>query len=197
MMSRSFTVQILLILVAVMILVFFIKPTVEEIRSIQDKHVVYEQETVRIQGVNDVLNSHIATIEAVSLTDTQALERYIPTQLDEVSVLRDLQTILDMQGVVTDTLAYVGPVDLATSDETGEVVAGVVPAGDFSIDITVSYPQLKDLLAAFEINAYPLEVMELAIDPIEADILNVKMQLRAYALTVKSDDSAELSANNE
>ena len=90
----SYLTQLVMIAIAITIGLLYIKPTVMVIRDTQDKIDNYETETANVSSVNDLLRSKLSQIAGVSITDSDELKRFIPDNLDEVNVLKDIQNIM-------------------------------------------------------------------------------------------------------
>ncbi len=192
MITNSPIIQLFMVILAVAIVLLYIQPTVEAIRATQDQTAVYQNELDRVTAVNDMLQRHINTINTLPLSDVQALERYIPTTIDEIAVMRDLRLLVSEVGITLTSLEYGGPVTPAAGEEvagTGAAPsAALVPLG-FSLGVETTYDGLKNLLRALEINNYQLTIMSADIAPGEDDLLLVALELVAYALEAPGSDA--------
>lgn len=191
MITNSPIIQLFMVILAVAIVLLYIQPTVEAIRATQDQTAVYQSELDRVTAVNDMLQRHINTINTLPLSDVQALERYIPTTIDEIAVMRDLRLLVSEVGINLTTLKYGGPVTPTAGEEvtgTGSAPsAALIPLG-FSLGVETTYDGLKNLLRALEINNYQLTVTSADIAPGEDDLLLVTLELVAYALEAPGSD---------
>jgi hypothetical protein len=184
MITNSPFVQLFMVVLAVAILLLYIRPTVTDIRATQDQISTYQYELDRVTDVNDLLRSHAAAIDALPLSNIQALERYLPSRIDEIAVMRDLQLIVEEVGVDLVTLEYAGGDGPEKADPSLEVVSvGNNPVSTkFNLGVTASYNELKTLLTALEVNNYQLTVESADITPVDEGRLNANFVLVAYSL---------------
>jgi hypothetical protein len=184
MITNSPFVQLFMVVLALAILFLYIRPTVTEIRATQDNISAYENELDRVTNVNDLLRSHTSAIDALPLSNIQALERYLPSQVDEIAIMRDLELIVNEVGVQLVTLEFAGSDANVSADPSLEVTSrGNNPiATKFHLGVTSSYDELKTLLSAIEINNYQLSIDSADITPTEDGKLNADIVLVAYSL---------------
>jgi hypothetical protein len=122
MMSRSPLIQLVLVAMAVGVVILNIKPAVAEIRATQDDIVHYQEEIARVEAVNKLLTDNTNIINSISVDNTQALERYLPTKLDEIAILRDLEAIADTVGILPTALALLDQSPLLQLMKMGQVL---------------------------------------------------------------------------
>jgi hypothetical protein len=195
MITNSPIIQLFMVVLAVAIVLLYIQPTIEIIRNTQDQAAIYQSELNRVNEVNDILRRHSNTINTLPLSDVQALERYIPSTIDEIAVMRDLQLIVNEVNVKLLALEYGGPEQVAGGDGSAVVVSetpskALVPIS-FSLGVETSYDGLKTLLRALEVNNYQLTIAGADITPSPEGILTVNLDLVTYALQAPAE--AELT----
>jgi hypothetical protein len=179
-----------MVILAVAILLLYIQPTIESIRATQDDIAIYQNELDRVTEVNDILRTHTNTINTLPLSDVQALERYIPSTIDEIAVMRDLQLLVNEIGITLTALEYGGPAAAAEAD--GSAVTETESNNEelvsttFSLGVETSYAGLKALLRALEVNNYQFTVAGADIVPGETGLLSVSLDLVTYALRAPS-----------
>lgn len=173
-----------MVVLAVAILLLYIRPTVTDIRATQDNISSYEYELDRVTSVNDMLRSQASAIDALPLSNIQALERYLPSRIDEIAIMRDLELIVNEVGVTLVTLEFAGSDASANADPSLEVVSrGNKPvATKFRLGVTATYDELKTLLSAIEVNNYQLSIDSADVTPSEAGELSADIVLVAYSL---------------
>ncbi len=185
MITNSPFVQLFMVVLAVAILLLYIRPTVTEIRATQDNISAYEYELDRVTNVNELLRSHASAIDALPLSNIQALERYLPSRIDEIAIMRDLELIVNEVGVELVTLEYAGSeASEAAADPSLEVTSyGNKPIETkFRLGVSASYDELKSLLSAIEINNYQLLIESADVTPTEAGLVSADIVLVAYSL---------------
>lgn len=186
MITNSLFIQVFMVVLAAAILFLYIKPTVAEVRSIQSQISIYEGELVRVNDVNQILDENTQKIDALPKSDVQALERYIPNKIDEISVLRDLQAVVSSVGVELTGLEYLGGntnSDQELVAEGEEVsVSDTLYSSTFKLSVLSSYSGLKNLLKALEVNNYPLVVKSVNVAPVDSGLLEVNIEVMVYSL---------------
>jgi hypothetical protein len=184
MITNSPFVQLFMVVLAFAILFLYIRPTVTDIRATQDHISEYENELDRVTSVNDMLRSHASAIDALPLSNIQALERYLPSRIDEIAIMRDLELIVNEVGVKLVTLEFAGSEASAAVDPSLQVTSmGNKPiATKFRLGVTANYDELKALLSAIEINNYQLSIDSADVTPTEEGQLNADIVLVAYSL---------------
>lgn len=162
---------------AILIALFYIRPTIVAIGVTQDEIQTYQTEITKIADVNTQLASLVAQMNSVSTQNQTALVRYLPDQVDVIAVLKDLQVILFANQVINPVVEHVG---LATTGQQEDDLL----AQEFSVSAFMTYPQLKSFLRAVEQNNYLLEVTELSAEVTDGGLLDVMITFRAYQWSI-------------
>ncbi len=171
-----------MIIIAVAIVIMYIEPKISTIRETQDLISSYEVETQNVSQVNESLKAKISAIDAVTPEDMQALSRFIPTDIDEIAVLKDLGTIIESQSITDYDIAYKGNnIDQASGEEAPNEY-GAVNEHYFSVGFEAKYSQLKSLLSQLEMNDYLLQVTNLKVADSAEDLVKVDVSLTAFTL---------------
>jgi ribosomal protein S6 len=178
----SFLTQIGMIGIAIAIVVMYIEPKISSIRDTQDLITSYETETQNVSQVNESLKAKIAAIESVTPEDSQALARFMPSKIDEISVLKDLGVMLESQSISEYDIAYKGNNAVQTSEDEAPNEYGAVNEHYFSVGFEAEYSQVKAFLEQLEINDYLLQVTNLKITDSEENLVKVEMSLTAFTL---------------
>lgn len=184
-------IQIILLLTALVIALTVVKPKFDSIRQVQTSMASYRDALDNIGRYNQRLQALLNQANSLPEHDRSALFRYLPEEVDTVSVARDISNIasqnqlllLDISTgeprpvtasvVETDTAPVVDPIDPlapgAVSEPTeegafvegGEVDSGTLMAAAFKVEVVGTYEQMKAMLADLERNNYPLRVVKL------------------------------------
>jgi hypothetical protein len=180
MIPRGLFSQIALIILAILIIVSYVKPRMEEIKSIQDTIMVYRQEEQKVADVNQKLAKLKTKINNIPEEDKHKLLAYMPNQVDTIAVPRDIESIVTGEGAILKSVKYLG----MQKDPIGEVVisqASAPVAHQFSVMTEGSYSQLKSVFASLERNAYPLEMSDLHITQTTGGFLQADFKLTTYS----------------
>lgn len=176
-----------MIAVAVTIVFMYIEPKISSIRNTQDLIVSYENEINNVSQVNQDLEAKIKAIDNIAPRDAQALVRFIPNDIDEISVLKDLGTILQAQSIDIYDILYNGSNAEEVKDEDVPDEYGLVTEHYFSASFETSYQQLKSLLSQLETNDYLLQVSNLKISDSASGLVKVDISLTAFTLPKVTD----------
>jgi hypothetical protein len=190
MITNSPFIQLFMVLLAGAILLLYIQPTITAIRATQDEVAVYQNELDRVTNVNSLLTEHAEKINLLPLSDIQALERYLPTTIDEIAVMRDLQLLTEEVGVTLTSLEYGGSGATQTGGDADTTVSPDTPVQSlFNLSVEGSYQDIKRLLSAIEVNDYQLTVNSADLSPEDNNRVTANLALVAYSLQ-KPVDSA-------
>ena len=201
-MGNKLLTQIILIITSVVIVLTYIKPAFTEISDIQDDIARYENTVSKAADLNSALQELVATERSISSQESRNLDLYLPTDVSDVRVMRDIQNIFKLANVPLSALtsaasesfqSQIESIGGETRDDLGESSPNVV-FRDFQMSFFGTYEHLKLIMQGLEINAYPLEVVELSFasaqDPDEASsdyglppgVVQYGLTLRAFAL---------------
>lgn len=158
MIFNSFFTQILMVVLAVGMLFFYVRPTMTEIGLIQDSILAYQEERAKAESVNAQLAALVSEVNSISAANMKALSTFMPDTLDDAAVMRDIHTMAELSGVVLTDIKY----SPGISDVTYTAEGVAVPSGpvrhDFTTALTGEYENIKTFLSTIERNNYPLEV---------------------------------------
>jgi hypothetical protein len=177
-----------MIAIAVAIVLIYIQPKISSIRDTQDLITSYEIETEKVSQVNESLRAKIAAIDSIAPDDLQALARFVPATIDEISVLKDMEAILVSQSIDDFEIAYKGNNAGQSSDEEVTSEYGPVTENYFSASFETDYQQLKSLLALVETNDYLMQITNLKISEAADDLVKVDMSLTTFTLPKGSEE---------
>lgn len=173
-----------MIVVACTIGIMYIKPTVSDIRVIEQTTKKYQDEIEKVSIVNQTLANTLSLLDSLPTADSEALKRYLPDTVDEVSVMKDITQIFTSVGTLVEGIVYQPP----STDESAVVDDGAVDLYkglqkyNFTVDAVLTTAQLSQVLSALEINNYLLQVSSLKVAPEEnGSGLKVIMTLTAFS----------------
>jgi hypothetical protein len=184
----SFVTQIGMIAISVAIVLMYIEPKITTIRETQDLISSYEVETQNVSQVNESLKAKISAIDAVTPEDLQALARFIPGEIDEISVLKDLGIIIEAQSVTDYDIAYKGNNGDQVKDEEVPNEYGPVTEHYFLVNFEADYQQVKAVLAQMATNDYLLQVSNIKIVDTAEGLVKVEMSLTAFTLSGTAEE---------
>jgi hypothetical protein len=172
--------QIGMIVVAVTMLFTYIKPTYTNIQTTRDAIQTYTVEANKVKSVDDLLAAQTAKVDAISAADMTALKRYMPDEVDEVAVMKDIQAIFNALAIPLTSLTASVVKTVPPSD--AETVDPLSPHS-FTVVSSMSYEELKTLLRVLEVNNYLLQVDSLVATPAASGLIGVSIVLTTYSRT--------------
>ncbi len=204
MISRSLIIQLCMIAIAAVIWWLFILPIFDSIKTSQQTTAHYQAEIEKVNSVNATLQKNQTLIESISLTNQQRLDRFMPTDIDTVAVLRELQYLLEQYDVtITALSAEAGTNATANSDvdsDVGDAVAVLSPIQKTPITVSFvsSYAVMKEVLAKLERNDYVYEIAKATITPgasdddsaSPSDTVTVLLNITVSKMPIKTIDSS-------
>ncbi|MFT7644722.1 MAG: hypothetical protein ACI9BF_000377 [Candidatus Paceibacteria bacterium] len=182
MIPNSLFSQLTMILVSSAIVFTYVRPSLNEIASVQDTVIVYKEKRESVVVVNKQLTSLVTRLESVSNIDKNKLLTYLPDAIDYVSVHRDLLLISREAGVTYLNSVYLDENSNSNSKKeyAQEDDINLLAEHKFTLSIEGTYGQLKNLLYLIEKNHYPLEVRKIDVQPKEGDVLSTEITLATY-----------------
>lgn len=178
--------QISAAVIAITIGYFYVQPTVEQIGQIQTDIVVYQTERQEIESIIAQLDRKVAEYESISPANKTMLDTYMPTSIDDISIMRDLSFIIEQANLRSTALSYNGVTDgnatvLQRSANPNTVLAdrSATPYS-FTVSVNGEYAQIKDFLRILEQNEYPLDVYNMSLSADQFDRINSTMTLVSY-----------------
>jgi hypothetical protein len=183
--------QVALIVLSVMIIFTYIKPSLLTTKTIQDKITLYQEQQLKVSSVNEKLSKLKQSVDAVNESDKHRLLTYMPNTVDTIAVPRDLTFITAQTGVVVNDIKYAGAQKSVISDPENVSPEGVPDLHIFTLEVQGSYSQIKQLLTLLEQNEYPLEVHELHMSKKDGGFLLATMKIYTYnrAFPTKSEST--------
>lgn len=186
------------IIVAALLLGFFyIHPTFEAMGEIQDEIFVYKDSADKATEVNSRLNQLLGEIDALRQSDVLALETYLPTTVDKLQVMYDVETLAQRSGLAiaeiftieTEDVGGLQAEDIANLDIDPEEQAALlslqqVEHTDTQVTVRGSYANFKRFLDSFAANQYPLEIVSLEFSS-ESEVEQV-VGPQSYTLVLRS-----------
>ena len=178
MIPKGLFTQIIMLIAAVSIVITYIQPKFQEIGQTQDDIAVYQEQRKKIVDVNARLASLVSTMEAVPSPDKERLSNYLPDEVDEIAIVRDLFFISQRAGVIYVDADYLS----GNKDKREATEKGKPNVHTFELQVEATYDQIKDLLALLETNEYPFDIVEMGISGAEDSVLlKVSMTLNTYS----------------
>jgi Tfp pilus assembly protein PilO len=175
MFGNSLLTQVIVAGISIGIIFTYIQPKLGEIKSRQDEIAQTRDELQRVTEVNTRLEQLYDQLNSIPQSNKAALLTYLPDQVDEVQVLKDLSQITRDTEVMVRNLTYEG-----SSNQSGGAGDGPIPVS-FNLTVETSYEGLKNLLSYLERNNYPLVVESLTVTPTEGGFLDVELALVTYS----------------
>ncbi|MEZ4195393.1 MAG: hypothetical protein R3B53_03325 [Candidatus Paceibacterota bacterium] len=183
MIGNSLLTQVGIAGLAIGIIVTYIQPTFTEIKNRQDEITQTKEELAKVNAVNQRLNLLYSSVNEIPQTDRLALATYIPDELDEVKVLRDLSIISGQARLLVTNLKYskTGSRSSGQTDTTNATVP-LPKVHSFDLSFTSPYESLKEFLSLLEKNNYPLDITEASIAQEDSGQMDVVLKINTYSV---------------
>lgn len=194
--NASVLVQFGLLVIGASLLFFYVRPAFTTLSEKQNTLSEYTEAIEEAATANQLLSNLVSTIDGISSADQEALDTYLPREVDSIAVQRDLKAYVEQSATLlvslgqSDSGSSSGNTDNTSNNQTqtntveGEAVATneepQVNSYAFSLAVTGSYNDIKDLISAIEANAYPLHIQSLSLDPTESGSLEAEIELITY-----------------
>ncbi len=202
MFAKGLFTNLVLIIVSVGIFFTYLQPNFSSIRTDQDVIAQYQQERSKVQMVNARLNELATAADQLSIDERNRMYTYLPNEVDEVAVQRDILLIAESMGIDLTTLSYAGRAAAApVVDESGAaqpIRSSLIPH-QFNVAFSVTYDQFKEFLSLLEQNNYPLHISDLTVSASAAEsadsgdssttdgTLGIAMTITTYAIEMQEN----------
>ncbi len=157
---------ILSIVVAVVLSVFFIKPTYDETLALQKDTELYDEAKTKYDNFKVDLQAEIDN-KASHLADEEKLSALVPESIDETQLLVDLKSIAKDNGLLFGNIG-VSEGDSGTPetlDENGNPIGDdALIAMDFAFEVIGSYSQTKEFIKDLERSQTLFEIISISFD---------------------------------
>lgn len=103
--------QVVLVVVAIAMVMFVIKPKLAEIDAMQAESAAYLQAIDKATQYNNKLAELVSKAGSISRADTKSLNTYIPDHIDALKVSQDIQALVADSGLILQNI------EVATQNE--------------------------------------------------------------------------------
>lgn len=185
------TIQIVLIIISLVIIFTYIRPTFTEMKETQIETEEYKVALRSAEAFKQELASLLSEVDRFSTSELRLLERYIPDEIDTIATMRDIETILNNNNMGLNSLTS------ESTEEQDPVMMNPAQGQEFSngnksfelyvqtfeLSASGTYEQFKMLLQDFEKNAYPLEISSIDFEPGEGTLYTFDITLETYSFS--------------
>jgi len=173
------------IIVAIVLFVFFIKPTYYETNALRDDAREYREAASSYIDFTEILKQKIEEKEKFT-SGEKKLNLLIPEEIDSTQLLVDLKSLANRNGLLFGNIVVVEgeALDMEEEDEDSVIDerARLVPT-DISFELIGTYSQFKSFLEDLESSQVLFEVTSLAFDTAEQKMFQqFSFTVRTYAL---------------
>lgn len=170
-MGLKLLAQVILIAASLLIIFGFIQPSFREIKGVQDELFQYKDAVLKAEQFNARLRELITIRDSVSSDDMATLERFIPSQIDAVQVMREIEAIFEAEEVPIVSLTAkeeIAPISNVIFEQSGVELKQQSSTNyrDFEVAFNGSYEQMKNILLLVEANSLLLEVINFQFETI-------------------------------
>lgn len=169
-MGYKLIAQLSLIAASLVLLFTFVQPTLGDIKSKQDELFRYNEAIAKASQYNARLRELITIRDSFSTTDLQSLEKFVPTEIDQLKIMSEIAGIFSNRMIVVNSMTaqeIINPTeDIAFESGIVEdtLMYKDVSYQDFEVTFTGTYDQLREILMLTEASDTLLEIVELNFD---------------------------------
>jgi hypothetical protein len=196
-MNYSSIAQFALLVISFGIFFTYTQPVIGEIKTIQDETFAYTDAVNKASEFNAKLSDLVSRMNSFRTSDVESLETYLPDEVDELTVLSDIETVARKNDVRIVSMAASKVDEAASEGEVnfeGEIIElPKISSRDFEVSLSAPYENIKQMLRDLEQNKYLLEVVAFdfgaVTDTASVTVSDIStdgtytMVLRAYAYT--------------
>jgi len=183
---------ILSILIAGTVFIFFVRPMYAEIKLLQEEANEYGVAVSKAADFNELLDSLVSKRNIFSAYDLERLDAFLPSEIDEVQVLTDLESLATKHGLIFDQVEVeLDSVDFeSTRNETiaesaskkeSDSLIDKLTTRNVSFVLLGNYDQFKSFLLELERSLVLMEVMSIGFES-SAELTSYHVTVRLYAI---------------
>ena len=183
-MFRTVT-PIISIILGILLFVFFTHPAYDEAKKTQQDRDDYRKAFNDHQEFNTKLESLIAQKAAISDSERNRLDEFIPNEIDNSGLIVKIEKLARTNGMLfgniksdAEAAKKLSPSD--NSESTGADSATALVSSDISFDVIGTYSQFRNFLKSLESSLTLFEITKISLTANEGDT-----QFQQYSLTVR------------
>jgi len=180
MQNLTFIKTTILVAIGAVVSYFFTLPLVSEIRVNQDQESLFARQNEIVQGVNQTLRNHQSTISSIPLFDREKLARFLPQEVDNVVLLRDIEMLLIELGITPTELSVS---EASQQSQTQADSSGTLnlPSVEVSFAFEDTYETAKNFLSHSELHPYVLHITKMEMLPNEeSGMIETKVTVKVF-----------------
>lgn len=204
-MSFKVLQQLIVLGLSIGIVFLFIQPKFHELRELQVETTEYASAVARATEFNQLLSSLLNEIDAISQRDLEALETFLPLEINPIVVSRDLEQIATDNGMIINSITlreaedanstnrrltsptYAQDTATASSSASNAAYGQQLLTQQFDMSVTGSYASFKAFMRGIEANQYPLRVVSLSVGDVNsATAVSGNNAFISYTVTVET-----------
>ena len=184
-MGHRLITQLILIGTALAIVFVYVQPTFSTVRQTQTELQQYATTIAKATQYNQTLAALIQKDKSFSQSDLAAVNAFLPTSIDDLSVMADISTIATNAGVSVSKLTTgssqnqnQGQSDATNNNQQSGMGSGrtvststtpTLTHHDYTVTISGSYDAFKQFLLALAQNKYQIDVTSLTFGGSSSD----------------------------
>ncbi len=185
MILRTLT-PILSIIIAVLLVIFFVHPKYIEITAIQNEIDEYNTAIDRYNEFSATLDNKLAIKKGRSAYDNERLDQIVPETEDNAQLLVDLKSLAEQFNLLFGNISVAGKGDDlksgAVSATAPEDFSGELTSQDISFEVIGTYEQIKAFITDLEKSLTLFEITSLSMDASKTIFQQASVTVRVYSL---------------
>jgi len=181
-------IAILLIVSSIGVFFGFIKPNYENIKVLQAEEATYDESLAQIEVFKTTLAQHEKTLSKFDQEDLVKLEKFIPSSIDNVKLIIDINNIasnfgLGIKGITLNQPSSASNQPNATPAQTATSKQGYESIS-ISFSVTSTYGNFLSFIGGIEKSLRLVDITSVSFSPSsdKGDIYNFHVTLRTYWL---------------
>lgn len=166
------------IIISVIVLFTYVKPTLNEVKGIQSETREYSDVIANAKQFNDLIQTRVAEMDTIGVRNLARLDKFLPNDIDEVRFLYDIDTIAKKHRMLFG--------NISVEEDTEDDDSGTVSFVEMSFALIGSYEQFKNVLKDFEQSLALTEVTEINFSAGEGDLIQFELTVRTFQLSYKN-----------
>lgn len=185
----NFLIPVILVVISGGLFFTWIDPQYNEIKSLQVERARYDETLARTAEIRDFRRNVQAKFNAISTEDLTRVEKLLPSRIDNIKLILDINTIADRNGmIIRDIRIDRKDGGSGTGRETIEVndenIYGTV---GFSFSVVSTYDNFKKFIDDLSLSLRIIDVTSVAISPIPEEVQFYRFDVGIQTYWLKSN----------
>lgn len=172
------SISIFLIVASVLIFFGYIKTGIAGVGAISNELKVYQDTIKQADELEQQIKKFRGDIEALNPQDMDKLSKLVPSKLDTINLIIDINTVASNFGLaISDISLGANKEDKSNTSASKDTAYDSV---DFSFKVNTSYSNFISFIGALEKSLRLIDITSITFSPAEKETYNFSVNLRTY-----------------